>query len=195
MTETLNDLEDEVLMAQVQHGSKDAFAVLVQRHSTRFYALAYRTVFHKAEAEDIVQEAFLKIWYNPALWKSGKGAKFTTWFYRVVLNLSIDHNKKKRAGALPETLEIIDEKDSIETILIEKETTNRVERAIKALPERQQAALNLCFYEGVSNKEAAAIMGIHLKALQSLLMRAKKQLYTTLVTSNENNHEQHTYAT
>lgn len=171
---------DEALLARIAEGERMAFARLVERHTKRFYAVAYRNVFHRAEAEDIVQEAFLKLWGNPEIWQPGRGAKFTTWFYRLVLNLCHDHNKRKRPLPLPETFDAPDTVVGAEEGMATQQRQKAVEGALRDLPERQRHALILCFYEGLSNREAAEIMGVRVKALESLLMRAKAQLRDTL---------------
>jgi RNA polymerase sigma-70 factor (ECF subfamily) len=172
----LSHLDDESLIRQIQTGSRDAFAALVNRHSNRFYRIAYRLVSHKEDAEDIVQEAFLKLWYRPELWNPSKRAKFTTWFYKVVINLCLDHKRKKKPLDLPEGIEFVDANPGQEALLDAYQRQFMLERFIHELPERQQLAINLCFYEGLSNNEAAEIIGIKLKALQSLIMRAKTAL-------------------
>ncbi|MBE9531735.1 MAG: sigma-70 family RNA polymerase sigma factor, partial [Proteobacteria bacterium] len=70
--------------------------MLVKRDTPRYYGLAYRTLFNKIDAEEVVQEAFLKLWQKPEAWDRGKGTKFSTWFYRVVANICIDRNRKKK---------------------------------------------------------------------------------------------------
>ncbi len=77
---------------------------------------------------------------------------------------------------LSENMEIVDKQDGQDILLHEKQKQALLDRFIQELPERQQIALNLCFYEGLSNQEAAEIIGIKLKALQSLIMRAKTTL-------------------
>ena len=168
--------EDAVLLTRVVAGEHAAFAVLVRRHSERFYRVAYRFMLNRTEAEDIVQEAFVKLWEKPQMWQAGKDTLFTTWFYRVVVNICLDREKKKRPLPLPETLQVADERDSQEAHLIQALQQATLEVHIATLPERQRTALNLCFYEGLSNQEAAEVMGLRLKALQSLLMRAKLTL-------------------
>lgn len=168
--------EDARLLNRMCEGDGSAFAVLVRRHTERFYRVAYRFTGNRAEAEDIVQEAFIKLWERPTLWRADRKASFTTWFYRVVVNLCLDHKKKKRPSALMDDSWIPDERATHEETLLQNETAARLEKAIGELPERQRVALNLCFYEDISNQEAADIMGIKLKALQSLLMRAKATL-------------------
>lgn len=169
---------DESLMRLIAKGNHQAFAILVRRHTDRFYAASFRMAGRQAEAEDMVQEAFLKIWQKPDLWKEGKGAKFTTWFYRVLINLNIDRMRKSKNMAPDnQILEFVaDNRPSPETSAAASEEEERIEAAIQSLPERQRTALNLCFYEGLSNAEAADVMGVKTKALESLVMRAKAGL-------------------
>ena len=170
-------LSDEELMVRVQSADHEAFSILVSRHTRMFYAAAYRMYPHQDEAEDIVQEAFLKLWHRPEIWKADKGAKFTTWFYRVVTNLAIDYARKKKNTKGSEVLDrITDDSASQQDTMEVDQQQQMLEQAIQKLPERQRIALNLCFYEELSNKEAAEIMEVGVKALESLLMRAKAGL-------------------
>jgi RNA polymerase sigma-70 factor, ECF subfamily len=168
--------DDHGLLALIQDGNGQAFATLVERHTERFYRLAYRYLQSKAAAEDVVQDAFLKLWENPAIWQPERNSKFTTWFYRVVVNLCLDQRKKKGAVVLDDTMELIDDRESVDESIMRAQEQRMLEKEIAALPERQRAALSLCFAEGLSNQEAAEIMGLSLKALQSLIMRAKTTL-------------------
>ncbi len=173
----LDEMTDESLMERVQRGDHEAFSVLVFRHTKRFYAAAYRVCSHADDAEDIVQDAFLKLWNRPEIWDSSSAAKFTTWFYRVVTNQAIDvMRRRKKTCGLPETDYIADDRDGQDTQLERSERDDILESAIQALPERQKLALNLCFYEGLSNKDAAEVLGVGVKAVESLLMRAKSGL-------------------
>lgn len=171
-----SDKDDHALLAYIQHGSHQAFGVLVQRHIERFYRLAYRYVQSTAAAEDIVQEAFLKLWEDPDKWQPERHSKFTTWFYRIVVNLCLDWQKKKRPLTLDAALPLADARDALDEAMIHRQEQHLLETEIAALPTRQRLALNLCFEEGVSNQEAAEVMGLPLKALQSLIMRAKTTL-------------------
>lgn len=176
MNVSFEHLDDESLIRHIQEGRHEAFAEIVDRHSKRFYSTAYRILFSKNDAEDIVQQAFLRLWERRLFWNPYKGAKFTTWFYKVVVNLCVDHNRKKRPMPLCKNMELVDQQDGQEILLDEKQKQALLDRFIQELPERQQLALTLCFYEGLSNQEAAEIIGIKLKALQSLIMRAKTTL-------------------
>ena len=176
MATTWPEKDDHELLALVQGGSHPAFAELVQRHTERFYRLAFRYLQNKEAAEDVVQDAFLKLWEDPRKWQADKNAKFTTWFYRVVVNLCLDWQKRKRPVALNEETPLIDERESADQTVLRRESERALEREITALPERQRTAINLCFGEGLSNQDAADAMGVNLKALQSLVMRAKTTL-------------------
>lgn len=169
-------------MALIQKGDHQAFSQLVRRHSTMFYACAFRISGTQDEAEDAVQESFLKIWQNPKIWQSGRGAKFTTWFYRVVVNTATDRLRKDKRympGADPLNY-MADKTSAQDEAMVSDQEQTMLEQAIQDLPERQKIALNLCFYEGLSNKEAAEVLGVGLKALESLLMRAKTGLKQAL---------------
>ncbi len=174
-------------MARVQAGDHGAFSVLVQRHTQRFYACAYRLCHNAELSEDVVQEAFIKLWQRPDAWDAGKGAKFTTWFYRVVSNQAIDALRKVKAGhSGSDALESMADHNSDQHVDLElAQRQEQIERAISNLPERQKLALNLCFYEGLSNKEAADVMDVGVKALESLLMRAKAGLRDVLIGEKE----------
>jgi RNA polymerase sigma-70 factor (ECF subfamily) len=172
--------DDNELLSLIQNGNSQAFSTLVERHSQRFYRLAYRYLQSREAAEDVVQDAFIKLWQSPALWQPEKNSKFTTWFYRIVVNLCLDLRKRKTPGPLDDGMQLIDEREPMEEKMIRAQEQKMLEKEIAALPERQRMALNLCFDEGLSNQEAAEIMGINLKALQSLIMRAKTTLKTRL---------------
>ncbi len=172
--------DDEYLLLQIKEGNSTAFATLVKKHSTKYYNLAFRYLINREAAEDIVQTAFLKLLENPGIWNPKKGVKFTTWFYRIVVNLCLDNEKKYKEIQLPEILEICDDRphQEEETLTLEAQTLLAAE--IASLPDRQKSALILCFYEGMSHKDAAEILAISVKALQSLLMRAKERLKTRM---------------
>ena len=170
------DKEDNELLALIQDGSGQAFATLVERHTERFYRLAYRYLQNKEAAEDVVQDAFIKLWENPALWQPGRNSKFTTWFYRIVVNLCLDLRKKKKPERLDNDAVLADDREPVDEMMMRAQEQTMIEKEIAALPERQRTALNLCFDEGLTNQEAAEVMGINLKALQSLIMRAKTTL-------------------
>lgn len=168
--------DDRTLLALIQQGDRAAFALLVRRHHAAYYRLACRLLQEHAVAEDIVQTVFLKLWERPYLWQPEQNSKFTTWFYQVVLNACRDWRKRSKPVPLGNDILIIEDKTDQEESLLREETQRLVEMEINRLPERQRTALILCFRENLSNHDAAAIMKINLKALQSLIMRAKQNL-------------------
>ena len=175
--EMAGDISDEELVRRISEGDHGAFAQLVERHSKLFFTAAFRMVNNSEEAEDIVQDAYIKLWQKPQSFDASKGVKFTTWFYRVVTNLAIDATRKRKPQTNPDVLDVMADKAPLaDEQLSENDQQAVLEEAIQRLPERQRAALNLCFYEGLSNKEAAEILDVGIKALESLLMRAKKAL-------------------
>lgn len=191
------DDTDESLMRLIRQESHQAFAILVRRHTDRFYAASYRLTGNANEAEDLVQDAFLKIWQRPDIWKEDKGAKFTTWFYRILVNQNIDRMRKNKSMAQDNSvLEFMpDNRATPETETAMNEEQKRMEEAIASLPERQKTALTLCFYEGLSNAEAARIMDVKVKALESLLIRAKTGLKDFLNKPNHHIERGDRYAT
>ncbi len=168
---------DPELIIRIQRGDHAAFGVLVQRHTDRFFRFAWRMLGNESDAEDVVQDAFVKFWENPHTWDAGKNVQFTTWFTRIIHNRCIDFLRRKKPITGTDVLDFraTDETAADDTI-DKKEVQIVLEAGIHNLPERQKSALTLCFYEGLSNKEAASVMGIGVKALESLIMRAKKAL-------------------
>ena len=170
---------DEELAILVQEGSAEAFSMLVNRYTEYLFRIIWRTYPETQEAEDIVQDVFLKFWNKPKSFDIGRGVKFRTWMTRVAMNQAIDLARKKKPKPDYSYLmqQSMDDSNMPLHELEEKVAKVELEEAIQNLPERQQQALNLCFYEDIKQKEAAQIMDVSLKALESLLMRAKKSLY------------------
>ena len=176
------DQDDAALAALICMGNQAAFAELVERHTDRFFALAFRTLLNRGDAEDIVQSAFIKFWQKPTLWKSSR-SKFTTWFYQVVLNACRDFQRKSQRQVLtaPEQLEsscgtVVSEQDLAEDTQASNKRKQLLHAGLRTLPLAQRDAINLVVYCELPQKQAAEVMGIKLKALESLLQRAKKGL-------------------
>jgi RNA polymerase sigma-70 factor, ECF subfamily len=170
---------DDTLLLLAGKGDERAYAQLVDRHMARSLAFAQRVLGNRAEAEDVLQEAFLRVWKKAPTW-SDDGARFSTWFYRVVLNLCIDRKRKPAHAALPEDFEFADDAPIADRQLEEMQASELVEKALQALPDRQREAIVLCYYQGLSNKDAADILSVRVKALESLLVRARKNLLVLL---------------
>lgn len=168
-------LSDEALMEQVGEGDHDAFRLLVDRHLGRAVALADRIVRNRSEAEEIAQEAFLRVWINAARWRP-EGALFRTWFTRVLVNLCIDRKRKPQMAPLEAAGDPPDERADAFDGVAARQQAERLQAAMAELPERQRAALALCYWEGLSNIEAAKALAVTVGALESLLVRGRRAL-------------------
>ncbi len=175
-SQSLDQKDDQALMHMVASGAQDAFAILLKRHLSYAVKLSLRYTQDISLAEDIAQEAFAKLWRKAHLWSDAHQVKFTTWFYRIVVNTAIDHQRKKKEATLAEMPDIADQHSHIEKDYAKKQEREQVLQAMEDLPERQKMALMLCFFQEHSNKEAAEIMEISVKALETLLIRGKRQL-------------------
>jgi RNA polymerase sigma-70 factor (ECF subfamily) len=175
---------DDELMRRAGNGDRLAFADLVRRHLPRVGAIAGRMLASAAEAEEVGQEAFLRCWQKAPGWApsggGGQTALFTTWLHRIVVNLCIDRRRRVAPVPLDEVPEQADDAPHALDRLATAETVRRVRAAIGDLPDRQRAALVLCYYEGMSNAEAAAVLEMSVGAVESLLVRARRTLRKTL---------------
>jgi RNA polymerase sigma-70 factor (ECF subfamily) len=170
---------DDALMLLAGKGDERAYRQLVDRHLDRTLAFAQRVLGNRTEAEDVLQEAFLRVWKKAPTWTED-GARFSTWFYRVVLNLCIDRKRKPAHAALPDDYEFADSAPIADAQIEEAQASELVEKALAALPDRQREAVVLCYYQGLSNKDAAEILSVRVKALESLLVRARRNLLVLL---------------
>jgi RNA polymerase sigma-70 factor (ECF subfamily) len=175
---------DDELMRAAGGGDRAAFGTLVARHLQRMAGLAGRITGNRGDAEEIVQEAFLRAWLKAPTWlgreeRSG-GAAFATWLGRVVVNLCLDRKRKAVPLPIEAAAEVADPTPDGFAATAGGEVAARVAAAMAALPDRQRAAIALCHYEGLSNIEAAAMLDITVGALESLLVRARRSLRVAL---------------
>lgn len=173
------DDPDEELLERVGTGDPAAIRALVARKVPRLLALAQRMLGEASEAEDVAQEAMTRAWKQAPSWRPGK-AKFDTWLHRVALNLCYDRLRRRREVAMAEPPEQIDTGPAPDRGLLAEETGVRVRRAMAALPDRQREAVSLCHYQDMTNIEAAALMGVSIDALESLLSRGRRGLRLAL---------------
>jgi RNA polymerase sigma-70 factor, ECF subfamily len=169
---------DEDLMLRVARGDQAAFRLLAQRYAARASRLARRTTGSDADAEEIVQEALLRVWTNAPRWRPV--AAFRTWFYRVVLNLSLNRRRRAPFAPLEHAGDPPDPTADPSTQLEQEELDRRVAAAIGELPPRERAAITLTYAEGLSNAETAAVIGTSVSAVEALLVRARRSLRASL---------------
>jgi RNA polymerase sigma-70 factor (ECF subfamily) len=171
-------MTDAGLLEAAAAGSHAGFAEIVSRHFQPVYRLVWRMTNGAADAEDVAQEAFLKLWRNPA--QVREAAALKGWLMRVAANAVIDRSRKPRAAVLDEVPEVADPQARPDAPLDRAEAARRVDRCIAGLPERQRLALSLVYFEGLSNIEAAAVLEVSVDALESLLARARRGLKDSL---------------
>lgn len=178
-----SDTDDE-LMARVAGGDAAAFDRLAARHMRRAVALAQRMTGNPSDADEIAQEAFLRVWQHAGRWDGGR-ATFTTWLYRIVMNLAIDRGRRPGWSPLEEAGDPPDESPDALTRIAERQTAERVNRALAALPDRQRAAVVLFHQEGLSLRQAAEVLAMGESAFASLLARARSALKSALAAGGE----------
>ena len=173
-TAELVDGDAELLQA-IAGGDRSAFDRLSRRHLDRAYGVALRMTGSRADAQDVVQDVFLRLWQRPDAWRPGQ-AQFSTWLYRVVVNRCLDLKRRPRGTDLDSVEEPQDPDANAEDSLLDAERSRALDSAVNQLPERQKAAIVLTYTAGLRNAEAASAMDISVKAFEALLVRAKREL-------------------
>ena len=171
-------MTDAGLLKAAAAGSHAAFAEIASRHYQPVYRLAWRMTNGAADAEDMAQEAFVKLWKNPSQVREAGALK--GWLMRVAANAVIDRSRKPRSGALDDAPEVADPQARPDAPLDRAQAARLVDARIAALPERQRLALSLVYFEGLNNIEAAAVLEVSVDALESLLARARRGLKDSL---------------
>ncbi len=166
---------DARLLALYASGNQAAARALTARHLPRVFAHASRLLQDHAEAEDVAQEAMMKLWKLAPDWREGE-AKLSTWLYRITANACTDRLRKRRTVALEAAPEAADESPSAEAGLIAADRKQALHSAMSTLPERQRNALVLRHFEALSNPEIASTLETSIEAVESLLARARRAL-------------------
>ena len=169
---------DAWLLERIRARDERAFEQLADFYFQPVWRVAARVLRNDAEAEDIAQEVFLKVWLQPPELK--KGASLRAWLLRVASNGAIDRLRKKRPEPRDDLPELADPDITAEDALVSNAAVSDVQAAMEILPERQRLALVLTYYEGLANKEAADVIGVSVDALESLLSRARRGLKTSM---------------
>jgi RNA polymerase sigma-70 factor (ECF subfamily) len=178
------DASDDALLIAFGNGDRLAARTLTERLAPRVIGYAARLLKDRAEAEDVAQDAMMRLWKIAPEWRTGE-AKVTTWLYRVVTNLCTDRLRKKRGAALDDIAEPEDGKPSQEAVLMQKQRVDALNVALSTLPDRQKEAVVLRHIEGLSNPEIAQILDIGVEAVESLTARGKRALAQALAAQRE----------
>lgn len=166
---------DEVLLAAYGRGDARAARALTLRLTPRVLSYAARLLGDGAEAEDVAQEAMLRLWRIAPDWRPGE-ARVSTWLFRVATNLCTDRLRRRRGQRLDSVPEPQDDTPGIEVRLLTEARARALQQALDALPDRQRQAVILRHLEGLSNPEIAQIMQISTEAVESLTARGKRAL-------------------
>ncbi len=182
--DALGDVSNEALLVAFGNGDRASAQALTMRLTPVVLGYATRLLRDHAEAEDVAQEAMMRLWKIAPEWRQGE-AKVTTWLYRVVTNLCTDRLRKKRGTGLDEIAEPEDGSPSQDARLMEKARATALETALGTLPERQRQAVVLRHIEGLSNPAIAEILGVSVEAVESLISRGKRLLAKRLAGEKE----------
>ena len=177
-------VSDDALMRRVGAGDAGAFQSLVDVHAKRPHRIAWRMLGDASEAEDVAQEAFLRLWKDAPRWNARPetmGAGVGAWLTRVATNLCLDRLRRRARLSDEEVPDRADPAPLADEAIGAGQDRARVRVALDALPERQHAAVVLTYYEDLPNAEAAAALDMNIKAFESLLLRARHALKERLV--------------
>src|SRR5215510_3373166 len=167
---------DEELVARSVGGDADSFNVLIRRWERPIYALAYRTIGREEDARDVCQETFLRAFRALPAFRGQ--AKFSSWLYRIALNLCRDWMRRERRVPIvqaPENVDLVElaaaaePSESIEDLVSRKDLTRAVERVMARLPEEQRTAIILKEYQGLTFQEIADLVGCPLSTVKTRL--------------------------
>jgi RNA polymerase sigma-70 factor (ECF subfamily) len=181
----LDDTEHDIeRMRRVAQGDAAAYRELSERHLQPILRYATRLLRDPTEAEDVTQETFLKLWTTADTWTPS--AKPSTWLHRIAHNACVDRLRRRQTAAISSeaAVEAAQASDRPSDLLARKQTTATIEHALSQLPERQRAALLLVHHQGMTNIEAAEVLGVGVDALESLLARGRRSLREALAALN-----------
>ncbi len=172
--------DDDDLLRAVAGGDRGAFARLMERHARSMLALATRVTRNPDDADEIVQEAFLKVWVTAPKWQANGDAKFATWLYRVVLNACLDRGRRAPFSPLEDAGDPPDPSPAGLDRAMAAQRDSILSAAMADMPTRQREALTLYYYSDLSAPQAAEILDLSVSALEALLVRGKRSLKAML---------------
>ena len=170
---------DNVLLASFANGDRKAAQQLTERLMPKIHAHAYYRLGNIADAEDVTQEAFLRLWQFAPRWEQGN-AHVSTWLYRVVSNLCKDRYRRPKLEDLDVAKEPTDETQSPADKIDDHYRQKALYGAMSLLPENQRLAVQFRHIDELTNPEIAEIMGLSVEAVESLTARGKRKLIEVL---------------
>lgn len=179
----ISELSERELITRSKSGDEAAFTELVNRNEQKIYTLAYHLVNNREDAEDILQETFLRAYNNLGLFRGD--SSFNTWLHRITTNLVISRFRKRtiKTSSIDEPIivgheeikqrDIVDWSDIPDKALLKKELNEKIDAAISALPIEYRTVITMRDIEGLSNEETGKILGMTVAAVKSRLHRAR----------------------
>ena len=180
-----DQLTDGALMHLFAQGDADAARLLSERLLPRAVRHAQRVLGDRAEAEDLAQEAMLRLWRQAPEWRNDGPATPATWLHRVVANLAVDRLRRAGRSVGLDEPDVADTTPGMEQRLMARDRMAALDRALAQLPERQRQAVVLRHIEGLANPDIANILGIGVEAVESLTARGKRALAAALAGQKE----------
>lgn len=174
------EVSDDALLVAYGNGDREAAAMLTARLAPRVLGFAARMLGgDRHEAEDVTQEAMLRLWKIAPDWRQGE-AKVSTWLYRVTSNLCTDRLRKMRPTDIDAIPEPEDDSPGVQAVMMQRMRARALDEALAELPERQRIAVTLRHLEGRTNPEIADILEVSVEAVESLTARGKRALAALL---------------
>ena len=150
----LSGMSDHALLEAYVNGIPGASKVLTDRFMPKIFAQAFHRILNEADADDITQEAMLRLWRIAPNWEQGN-AKISTWLYKIVNNLCVDRMRQRKTEHLEAVSEPIDNRQNVTDSILNKSRANALYSALARLPVRQREAVSMRHLEGISNPEIA----------------------------------------
>jgi len=168
---------DEAVFAEIQAGNREAFTVLVERYQRKAFAVATRLMGSRADAEDAVQQAFLRLYASRASYDPRW--RLNTWFYRILTNACIDSLRRVRS-TVPLDGQEFPTADTPERAMVKREQDTLLQSALATVPVEARIVLTLYYGEGRTYREIAAIRGIAVNTVKTHLRRGRAALRKAL---------------
>jgi len=179
IVKTISELQDDQLARAAANGDDDAFCHLVELHQERVFHFCYRWLQDQEDAREVTQDTFIRAY--EAIPRYQKRAKFTTWLYRISLNLCRDHYKSKGSRQRRATRSIMSSENSSVCPLARPDETaasrderERMREAVMDLPDNLRSAVILFAFEGLSQSDCARILKCSVRAVEGRLYRARE---------------------
>jgi RNA polymerase sigma-70 factor (ECF subfamily) len=169
---------EAALMLGVARGEPEACRVVVEQQGPAAYRFAFRLLRDSEEAEDVAQEAMVRLWKQAPDWRPL--ARISTWLHKVIYRLALDRLRRRREEGLEAAEAMPDPSPGPEAAFAAVQRRAAVNEALQTLPERQRTAVQLTHFQGLSGAEAASVLEVSIEALESLLARARRTLRSTL---------------